>query len=129
MSDTNINLAAAFGGDAARKAQADTKALQDRILDVTNGTKTGAILRCAMGRNGAVIPGPAFTSKAIITSDGFVQANFRGADGRDHHSAFVGGWDEVQDNVSRLTTHMKLSSTEKEQVWQWLKDWVAIDYR
>jgi hypothetical protein len=102
--------------------------LQDRILAATNGTKTGAILRCALDRNGAVPVGPAFTGKACCTSDGYLTCNFIGADGRHHYGAFVGGKIDLTYNLQQLAKHLKLDAEEQRQLFNAVSAWIATDY-
>jgi hypothetical protein len=66
--------------------RAMTKTWKQKALAATRDSQLGAILCAAIGTE---IDAPRFTSKAVITSDGFVTANFDGADGRSHLGAFV----------------------------------------
>jgi hypothetical protein len=105
-----------------------TDTLQERVLAATNGTQTGAILRCAFNKNG---PGetPRFEGRASVTSDGFVMCNFVDAGGRGHHSAFVGSMADLNDNLVRLSDHLRLDAAEDEELMDAVDNWIANDYR
>lgn len=102
-----------------------------RIVDALRGTQIGAIVACALG---VETDAPRFTSKAVVTSDGFVQANFVDRDEVMHHSAFVGSFDDlrrnldsVQDYLARIGEH---SDEDRQQLAKAvLVDWIATDYR
>ena len=98
---------------------------KERALAATRGTQLGAILHCATQTE---CEAPCFTSKAIITSDGFVQANFTGADGRNHHSAFVGSVSDLVRNVRGLADHLKLDDADKAELFKVAREWIVIDY-
>lgn len=102
--------------------------LKRRILDACSGTLTGAILTCAMDEADSPV-GPRFTSKAICTSDGFLQANFVGSDGRSHLHALVGSYAELEQNIVLLNEHLGLDEDEKRQLWELVDSWIAVDYR
>ena len=96
-----------------------------RAVAATNGTQLGAIICAAFGEK---IEAPCFTSKAIITSDGFVQANFTGKDGRQHLSAFVGSASDLVRNVVGLADHLKLNADEKAELFAAIRSWIVTDY-
>lgn len=107
-----------------------TKSWQDRAIDAThgNGSRLGSILICALNRN-EEDNFPQFTGKAVITSDGYITCNFVGKDGRAHLGAFVGASEEWCANVRGLAAHLKLSETERAELFQTMRDWIAVDYR
>ena len=92
------------------------KALQDLILSTTRGTKTGAILRCAIGNGGMADGQPYFTGKASVTSDGYILCDYVDIYGEGHHGAFVGSLEELDANLLRLCEHMDLSRPDREQL-------------
>lgn len=67
-----------------------------------------------------------FVGKAIVTSDGFVQCNFVGADGVAHHSAFVGSAEEVERNVHAVADELGIPAEQTDAL---LQEWYVIDYR
>lgn len=107
-----------------------TKSWQDRAIEATrgNGSRLGSIILCALDRNDPD-SFPQFTSKAVITSDGYITANFVGGDGRAHLGAFVGASAEWCQNVRALAEHLNLTETERAEFFQTMRDWIAVDYR
>lgn len=106
------------------------KKLADRLLDAADGTKTGAILRCALNRTGTELP--RFVGKALITSDGFLLCNFYDADTNYHAGAFVGSYADLQDNLFGmygLAVQLKLTKDEEAELQALVKNWITIDYR
>jgi hypothetical protein len=99
---------------------------KDDALAATRGTQLGAILRCALGVEREAMP--RFTSKAIITSDGFLQANFVGQDGRAHHSAFIGAASDLGANAKGLAKHLKLDEHDRAELYDVFEKWVVTDY-
>ena len=102
------------------------KALKDRIVSTSQGTKTGAIVACALGVS---TPSPYFSGKASVTSDGFVMCNFVDSDDHMHWGAFVGSVDELDGNIAGLARHMCLTANEREQLLQAVTAWIGQDYR
>jgi hypothetical protein len=100
--------------------------LQDKILATTAGTKLGAILRCAMGRNEMTMF-PRFVGKASVTSDGFVLCDFIDGSFQDHHGAFVGSKVEVLNNGRNLSLHMKLSPAEQIELLNLIDAWMGFE--
>jgi hypothetical protein len=101
---------------------------KDKAVAATRGTKTGAILRCALGV--ASEPGEAFfTGKASVTSDGFVMCNFTGVNGEHHMGAFVGDVSQLNANVEGLARHLKLNAADKAELLDVIQQWIGIDYR
>lgn len=96
-----------------------------KALSATRGTQLGAILCCATGTE---CEPPSFHSKASITSDGFVMANFTGADGRNHMGAFVGSASDLVNNTVGLAKHLKLNDEEKAELFSTVRNWIATDY-
>jgi hypothetical protein len=104
---------------------------KQQIVEALLGTQIGAIMACALG---VEIDGPRFTSKAVITSDGFVQANFVDAQGTTRHSAFVGSYDDLKDNLQSVQEYLreeiKIDEGSLSELWQAVAyDWIATDYR
>lgn len=100
---------------------------KDIALEATRGTKTGAILRCFLGRNGD--EAPRFEGKACITSDGFIMANFVDRHGGVHLGAFVGSAEDFFDNVRGLSEHLGLDHKERAELSSAALNWIAADYR
>jgi hypothetical protein len=108
-----------------------TPETKKQIVAQLHGSQTGAIVACALG---IAMPAPRFTSKAIVTSDGYVQANFVDRDGTTRHSAFVGSVDELQVNLSHAITFLQrtidLSTEDSEELIDLvIPGWIATDYR
>jgi hypothetical protein len=102
-----------------------SKNWKQQALAATSGSQFGAILSSALGEK---IEAPCFTSKAVVTSDGFVQANFVGKDGRAHLGAFVGAATDLVDNIKDLASHLKLSEKDRAELFAAVRGWVATDY-
>lgn len=106
----------------------DTKT---KIITELRGSQIGAIVACALE---VELPGPRFTSKAIVTSDGFVQANFVDQNEVARHSAFVGSYDDLLDNLRSVQEFLRKCVGITEDVLGELWDavayrWIATDYR
>ena len=99
---------------------------QEKALIATRGTRFGAILACAAGREES---GPAFRGKACITSDGFVTCDFIDGRGSYHHGAFVGAASDLDSNVSGLVRHLKLKESDAKALRRLVDSWIATDYR
>lgn len=105
---------------------------KQKIVDALRGSQIGAVVACALG---VETTGPRFTSKAIVTSDGFVQANFVDRDEIMRHSAFVGSLDELQVNMAHVVVFLQKAIPEitdedtDELTDKVLNDWIAVDYR
>lgn len=95
---------------------------------VTRGSQLGAILRAAMGENA---PGdnPQFASKAFVTSDGFVHADFIDKNGDGHSQAFIGSASELSASLHGLAEHLKLTAEERTELAGVVRAWIATDYR
>jgi hypothetical protein len=102
-----------------------TKTWKQKALAATRGTQFGAVLSSAFGKK---IKAPCFTSKAIVTSDGFVQANFVDKGGVARHSAFVGSVQDLLRNARGLADHLKLDASERAEFFTVVREWVAVDY-
>jgi hypothetical protein len=105
---------------------------KEMIALALRGTQIGAIIACALGVLREDLP--RFTSKAVITSDGFVQANFVDRDGVTRHSAFVGSYDDLKGNLRNALEYLKanhdLTDDEASVVFNAVAfDWIATDYR
>lgn len=103
------------------------RTLAHRLYYANPHPKTHAIIASMLGQEPRTPQ--RFTGKAIVTSDGFVQANFRGADQVDHHNAFVGSVDELNEAMNALMEDLQLTDEERQQVDQLVDDWIVIDYR
>jgi hypothetical protein len=102
-----------------------TKTWKQKALAATKGSQFGAVLSSAFNKK---IKAPCFTSKAVITSDGFVQANFVDKGGVARHSAFVGSVQDLLRNARGLADHLALDANERTEFFTAVRDWVAIDY-
>lgn len=101
--------------------------LIDRLLDmIEEPSQLAAILRCAFDRDNTQLP--RFTSKAICTSDGYLQAGFVAADGRHHSGAFIGSKTELTASITALSNHAKLQMGEHLILMAGIRDWIATDY-
>ena len=98
---------------------------KERAIAATRGTQLGAIIACALGEK---VEAPCFNGKASITSDGFIMANFTGADGRGHMGAFVGSASDLVRNTLGLADHLKLSKEERAELFSSVRNWIATDY-
>ncbi len=99
--------------------------LQQKILGCTRGSKLGAILRCALNVDRTDIP--RFTSKAIVTSDGYLMANFVDSDGHAHLGAFVGSKSDLLLNVDGLAKHLSLSPEERSELVTLIDGWMCVE--
>lgn len=99
---------------------------KERALAATRGSRFGAILSAATGTE---IEAPCFHGKASVTSDGFVMADFAGADGRYHMGAFVGAMSDLENNVRGLAKHLGLNDEERAELSDTVRGWVGRDYR
>lgn len=104
-----------------------------KIVDATRGSQIGAIIACALDLERNALP--RFTSKAVITSDGFVQANFVDSHEIMHHSAFVGSIDELQVNMAHVVVFLQkaikgITDADTDELTDAvLNDWITTDYR
>lgn len=98
---------------------------KDKALAATRGTQLGAILAAATDTE---IAAPCFNSRATITSDGFITANFTGADGQRHLGAFVGSSDDLVRNTLGLADHLKLNKEDRAELFTTVRKWIATDY-
>lgn len=98
---------------------------KEKALAATRGSQFGAILCAATGTDA---PAPCFTSKASITSDGFVMADFTGADGRQHMGAFVGSVADLVKNSVGLADHLKLNSGDRAELFAAVRGWIEADH-
>lgn len=114
------------------------QALKEKIVATTSGTKTGAILRCALGLNRTTgdskgpqteVIGPAFIGKASVTSDGYVMCNYIDRDGTPHMGAFVGSVSDLDDNLKHVRNFMGLTAEQYNALTAAVADWIATDYR
>lgn len=103
------------------------KDLQDRILSTTRGTQTGALIACALGADRDALP--RYEGTGIITSHGYVMANFVDRHGEHHSGAFVGPVSDLDHNLVRLREHCKLSPAEYDELTALMAGWISQDYR
>jgi hypothetical protein len=102
-----------------------------KIVDALRGSQIGAIAACALG---VETTGPRYTSTAIVTSDGFVQANFVDQNEVSRHSAFVGSYDELLDNLRSVQGFLRkcigIGEDQLGELWDAVAyRWIATDYR
>lgn len=104
------------------------------IVDATRGSQIGAIIACALNLERDATP--RFTSKAIITSDGFLQANFVNCMGETKHGAFIGSYEDLKVNMKSVQEYIRkcvlkqVSEGELSELWNAVVyDWIASDYR
>lgn len=102
-------------------------AWHERALLAAEGTMTGAILRAALGTPIARLP--RFGFKAIITSDGFVMADYTDSMGVKHMGAFVGAVAHIVANMEGLAAHLSLNDRDREAMYRVIDGWIARDYR
>jgi len=96
-----------------------------KALAATKGSQFGAVLSSAFNKK---IKAPCFTSKAIITSDGYVQANFVDKIGVARNSAFVGSATDLVRNTRGLADYLKLAAEDRKELFAVITDWIALDY-
>lgn len=113
-----------YDPDAPRRAALMEQQYADRLFDAMCHPKTHAIIACMLGREARTAQ--KFVGRAIITSDGFCQCNFVDGAGTEHHQAFVGSWDEVEENIQLVAEDL---SIPEEQTAAALKGWIGIDYQ
>ena len=98
---------------------------KERALAATRGSQFGAILCAATGTK---CEAPCFTSKATVTSDRFVTANFTDKHGDGHMGAFVGSLSDLVNNMNGLAKHLKLDATETDELFKVVREWIQTDY-
>jgi len=98
---------------------------KEKAIAATRGSQFGAVLCVATGTDA---PAPCFTSKASITSDGYVMADFTGKDGRSHMGAFVGSASDLVNNTVGLADHLKLNAEERAELFAAVRGWIAADH-
>lgn len=98
---------------------------KEKALAATRGRQLGAILAAATDTK---IEAPYFTSKATVTSDGFVVADFTGADLRKHMGAFVGSSADLVRNTLGLADHLQLNDEERKELLTTVRNWIGTDY-
>jgi hypothetical protein len=99
---------------------------QDRAMAATEGSRFGAIIASALGRQ---IPPPCFHGRATVTSDGFVICDFTDSDGNRHMGAFVGSWNDLQTNYVGLSRHLGLTQQEQGEFANTLEAWAGNSRR
>lgn len=98
-----------------------------KVLAATDGTKFGAIIRCALGveRDAA----PRFEGKAHVTSDGYVMCSFVTSDGHYKHGAFVGALTDLDLNLVGLSKHLGMTPSEYNALTAIVTGWIGKDWR
>jgi hypothetical protein len=98
-----------------------------RVINLTHGTQSGAILRYILGHSNDECP--RFEGKASITSDGFVMCNFVDKDGNRHMGAFVGDAEGLDSTHKNVVSHFKLTEEEADRLSTAIDGWVGKDWR
>ena len=104
-----------------------TQSWKDKAIAESDGTQTGAILRCALDLNTDAYP--RFEGKATVTSDGFLMCNFVDRNGRGHYGAFVGSVGDLHRNIASLANNLKLADQDHEALRAAIKNWIGKDWR
>jgi hypothetical protein len=100
----------------------------EKALAESAHTRTGAILRCALGLNNKN-DFPRFMGKASVTSDGWLMCDFIGSSGQLHRGAFVGAASDLTANIGSLAAFLKLNSDDHEAMKAAVANWIGKDYR
>jgi hypothetical protein len=112
-----------------RKPKLGPDSWQWKAIEATQAhtSQLGAILLAAldMGRNKL----PRFGRKAIITAEGAVVAPFITRASEFHAHAFVCSVADLIRNFRGLADHLKLSDTERTEMFTTVRRWCATDYR
>ena len=93
-----------------------------RALAATQGSRFGAILRCALNVERDAIP--RFEGAPSLTSDGFLLCNFVDRNGNLHWGAFVGSADDVARNLEGLCAHLRMTRADARELADALRQWV-----
>mgnify|MGYP000529467603 CR=1 FL=1 len=101
--------------------------LTTKVLAATDGTKFGAIIRCALGVDRDVYP--RFEGKAHVTSDGYVMCDFVGQDHGYHTGAFVGALSDLDLNIVGLSKHLGMTPSEYNALTAIVTSWIGRDWR
>jgi len=105
-----------------------SKHWQDVVLGAAQGTRTGALVRAALGRNKPTNY-PRFLGRPTVTSDGFMVCNFADALGQGQNvRAFAGHIDEFAQNVRALADHCSLTGAERSGLFTAIVLWIGTDY-
>jgi len=72
---------------------------------------------------------PTFGSRCIITSDGFIMADFTSRDGEHHSGAFVGAHEDLLANIASFISHFELNPSQADDLRAKIKAWPSQDYR
>jgi hypothetical protein len=99
---------------------------QNKACEATRGSQLGAIIECALDRGRDY---PSFVGKAIVTSDGFLQCNFYGANGDYHPGAFIGRVTDLSRNIELLADELNLCPADEEALTAAITGWIETDYR
>src|ERR1035437_1819785 len=110
------------------RRKVETPHWQDKVYYATRGSQLGAIIECALERGGHNTL-PRFAGKAIVTSDGFLQCNFYGANGDYHPGAFIGRVSDLSRNIELLADELNLCPADEEALTAAITGWIETDYR
>lgn len=120
----NVKMHAMFNHAAILKRDA----LYAKLHAATAGTRFGAMIDCAYGKNRDATP--RFVGKATITSDGFLMWSFVDRHGEGHSGAFSGGYGDYVDNMHGLARHLDLKPRdEMADFYAAMKAAIGQDYR
>ena len=98
-----------------------------KVFAATRGTKTGAIIDCALDVARDALP--RFEGKAVVTSDGLLICDYVDRGGELRMGALVGSIVDLDENVENLIRHLALKSDEVEQLAAAVTNWIECDYR
>lgn len=103
---------------------------QAKVIEGTRArqSRLGTILIAVLGYN-RVEKFPRFADRAVISSDSMVFCDFWTRDGTIHYGAFVGSVSDLVGNLRGLADHCKLSDTERVELFEAVRKWIATDYR
>ena len=104
-----------------------TNPWQDTALAATRGSRLGAMLACALGRNPE--SGPRFIGRANISSDGYIFADFVDSREQYHFGALAGAASDLERNVKGLAAHCNFSKSQTLELQAAVTKWIASDYR
>ena len=108
--------------------EAERATWQYKTVAATQGPKSklGTILLAILNRS---VRRPAFGPSCVITSDGYVLSNFVDRHGSMHVGAFVCHISELVSNFKGLADHCELEQNDRQELFEEVRKWVAIDYR
>lgn len=102
---------------------------QARALVATQGQKSqlGAIILAITKAEPS--RGPKFGPGAVISSDGFIFANFIDRHGSYHQGALVCSVRNYIDNLHGLADVLKLNDADRSDMFRRAREWIYIDHR